>query len=239
VIVPRTNAIADDLKRNEIKSEWSAAQKELKKAGLWARSGSQLLQAGYFDTDLGRLRDVTVYELGEHGLPTSRTDAVSGRHIGEGWWRLADPTRVELMDAGAKVVGALRHHQLGETVDAKVDTMHLPVHRIAEEARSVEADGFPATEFWVDYHVRLAEPFACVVLPMLVLLFAVAGPPFPGPAQTLLVSGLVAVAYILLGAVTLSLGRGDVISPVAAAWGPVVLAGLAAASYGVRVRHRL
>ncbi|MBW2267756.1 MAG: LptF/LptG family permease [Deltaproteobacteria bacterium] len=239
VVVPRTNAIADDLKVTEIKGERSAAKNELKKAGLWARSGSQLLQAGYFDTDLGHVRDVTLYELGEHGMPTARTDAARGRHIGDGWWRFIDPTRVELNGAGAKVVDAPLHQQLGEIVAAEVDTMHLPVHRIAEEARAIEADGFPATEFWVDYQVRLAEPFACVVLPVLMLLFAVAGPPFPGPAQTLLVSGIVGVAYILLGAVSSSLGRGDVISPVAAAWGPVALASLATAFYAARVWRRL
>ena len=239
VVVPRTNAIADDLKLTDIESESSAVQKELKKNGLWARSGSQLLQAGYFDTALGHVRDVTLYELGENGMPTARIDAVRGRHIGDGWWRLIDPTRVELSGESAKIADAPRHQQLGETIEAEVDTMHLPVHRIAEEARSIEADGFPATEFWVDYQVRLAEPFACVVLPVLVLLFAVAGPPFPGPAQTLLVSGIIGVAYILLGAVSSSLGRGNVIPPVAAAWGPVALAGLATLFYATRVWRRL
>jgi lipopolysaccharide export system permease protein len=240
VIVPRTNALADELKRSEIRGEWTAAFNESRKLnGLWARSGSQLLQAGYFDTDLGHVRELTLYELGDDGLPTSRTDSLRGRHIGEGWWRLFAPTRVELGADGARLVDAPRHQQLGETVDAEVDTMHLPVNRIAEEARAIEADGFPATEFWVAYHVRIAEPFACVVLPILVLLFAVAGPPFPGPAQTLLVSGVVGVAYILLGAVSSSLGRGDVIPPIAAAWGPVGLAALATVFYGTRVWRRL
>jgi lipopolysaccharide export LptBFGC system permease protein LptF len=240
VIVPRTNALADELKRSEIRGEWTAAFNESRKLnGLWARSGSQLLQAGYFDTKLGHVRELTLYELGDDGLPTSRTDSLRGRHIGDGWWRLLAPTRVELGADGARLVDAPRHQQLGETVDAEVDTMHLPVNRIAEEARAIEADGFSATEFWVAYYVRIAEPFACVVLPILVLLFAVAGPPFPGPAQTLLVSGIVGVAYILLGAVSSSLGRGDVIPPIAAAWGPVGLAALATAFYGTRVWRRL
>ena len=145
---------------------------------------------------------------------------------------------MELNGDGAQVAPAPRHQQLGKTVDAEVDTMHLPVNRIAEEARRNEAEGLPATELWVAYHVRLAEPLACVILPVLVLFFAVAGPPFPGPAQTLLVSGLVGVAYIMLGALSSSLGRGAVIAPVVAAWGPVGLASLAAAFYGVRVWQR-
>ena len=240
VIVPRTNALADYLKTSEIKAGGAGSLTDVAKtADFWARSGGQLIQASYFDTGRGHVRDVTVYSLGEDGLPTARVDATRGRHIGEGWWRFTEPTRVERDNGAATVVETTRHQQLGETVDAEVDTMHLPVHLIANEARAIEEEGLSAKEFWVDYHVRLAEPFACVVLPALVLFFSVAGPPFPGPAQTLLVSGVVGVAYILLGAVATSLGRGGSIAPVAAAWGPVLVASVFAAFYALRIWRRL
>lgn len=239
VVVPRTNAIADDLKRTEIKDRWSRQQNELHKAGFWARSGSQLIQASYFDADRGQARDLTVYELGGDGMPTARVDVKRGRHIGQGWWRLDEPTRVELSDGRAALTEVPRHQQLGETVDAEVDTMHLPVNRIAEEARAIEADGFRAPEFWVAYHVRLAEPLACLLLPALVLFFSVTGPPFPGPAQTLLVSGIIGVTYILLGAVFTSLGRGEAVPAVAAAWTPVLLVGAVTCFYGLRVWRRM
>ena len=134
---------------------------------------------------------------------------------------------------------APRHAQLGDTVEASVDTMHLPVNAIAAEARAVEEEGFDATPFWVDYHARLAEPFACLVLPALVLFFAVGGPPFPGPAQTLLVSGVVGVSYILLVAVAKSLGRGGAVPPSSGAWGPITIFGVVAAYLFTRVWRRL
>jgi len=103
----------------------------------------------------------------------------------------------------------------------------------------VEADGFDATPFRVDYHVRIAEPWACVVLPALVLFFAVGGPPFPGPAQTLLVSGVVGVSYILLMAVSSSLGRGGAVAPVVGAWGPIGLFAVLAGYFFLRLWRRL
>ncbi len=239
VLVPRTNALADALKLTEIKDEAHRRVTESRKADFWYRSGNQLLEAARFDPDRGRARGITIFDLGEDGLPKSRTDATRGRHIGQGWWRLTDPTRIEVANGQLERVPAPRHAQLGETVDAKVDTMHLPVNQIASEARSVEEDGFDATPFWVDYHVRLAEPLACIVLPALVLFFAVSGPPFPGPAQTLLVSGIIGVAYILLMAVSASLGRGGVVPPAIGAWSPILLLSLLAGFLGFRLWRRL
>jgi len=239
VVVPRTNALADDLKQTEIKDHSTRERRDRLKVGFWARSGTQLLQAEFFDPDRGQARDLTIFDLGEDGLPTSRTDAAMGRHIGQGWWRLAAPTRVEL-DAGLlRRVPAPRHAQLGETVEVEIDTMHMPANRIAEEARAIEADGFDATPFWVDFQVRMAEPLACLVLPALVLFFSVSGPPFPGPAQTLLVSAVIGVTYILLAAVSSSFGRSGALAPVTAAWGPVLLFGLIAGALSVRVFRRM
>jgi LPS export ABC transporter permease LptG/LPS export ABC transporter permease LptF len=239
IVVPRTNALADVLKRTEIKETVYRQKTERRKAGFWYRSGNQLLEAARFDPDRGWARDITIFDLGEDGMPKSRVDAPRGRHIGQGWWRLTDPTRIEVVGGRLERVPAPRHAQLGAAAEAEVDTMHLSVNQIAEEARSVEADGFDATPFWVDFHVRLAEPFACIVLPALVLFFAVSGPPFPGPAQTLLVSGIVGVTYILLVAIFASLGRGGMVPPAIGAWSPIFLLSLLAGFLGFRLWRRL
>ncbi len=239
VVVPHTNALADELKETEIKEEYYAARREQRKAGYRSRSGAQVLEATLFDPDLGQARGITIFDLGEDGLPTSRTDAAKGRHIGHGWWRLTQPTRVDVEPGRLLRVPAPRHAQLGETVDAEVDTMHLSAREIALEIEEVEKDGFDATPFRVDYHVRLAEPLSCLVLPALVLLFAVGGPPFPTPAQTLLVSAVVGVSYVLVVAVSSSLGRGGLVPPVVSAWAPVACYALLTSAAAVRLARRL
>jgi len=118
VVVPRTNALADELKRTEIKGKTHREDVELRKADFWYRSGNQLLEAARFDPDLGLARGITIFDLGEDGLPKSRTDATRGRHIGQGWWRLTDPTRVEVVNGHLERVPAPRHAQLGDTVEA-------------------------------------------------------------------------------------------------------------------------
>ncbi len=238
VVVPRTNALADELKRTEIKNEYYASKAARAKAGAWIRSGTQVLEASRFDTDLGEARDLKIYQLGADGLPTSREDALSARHVGKGVWRLVDPVRIEIDGERARRVEPRRFEQLGETLSAKVDTMHLSVAELAGQIEEVEAGGYDATAFRVDYHAKLADPLACVVLPAVVLFFAVTGPPFPGPAQTLLVSGIVGVVYILMSGVAASLGYGGAVPPAAGGWGPVLLFGGVAAALGVRLWRR-
>ena len=77
-----------------------------------------------------------------------------------------------------------------------------------------------------------------MVLPAVVLFFAVTGPPFPGPAQTLLVSGIVGVVYILFSGVAASLGYGGAVPPAVGGWGPVLLFGSVAAVFGLRLWRR-
>ena len=238
VVVPRTNALADELKRTEIKDEFYTQHAERSQAGAWYRSGRQVLEAARLDTDLGEARGLTIYELGEDGLPISREDATSARHVGNGVWRLVDPVRIEIEGNRARRVEPRRFAQLGETLSAEVDTMHLSVADLARQIEEVEQGGYDATTFRVDYHTKLAEPIACVVLPAVVLLFAVAGPPFPGPAQTLLVSGIVGVIYILSKGVAASLGYGGAVPPALGGWGPELLYGSVAALLGLRLWRR-
>lgn len=239
VVVPRTNALADEVKQSEIKEDYYRELAEHRKTAVWRRFGSRVLAASRFDTELGDARDLTIYEIGEEGLPVSRTDARAARHIGRGIWRLRDPHRIEITPTRVRAVPALTYANLGEALPAEVDTMHLSVGELAQEIEAIEKDGYDATPLRVDYHVKLADALACIVLPASVLFFAVGGPPFPSPAKTLLVSGGLAVTYILLTGVGASLGYGGTLPPPIAGWGPTGVVAAIALYLAMRIWRRL
>jgi lipopolysaccharide export system permease protein len=236
-VLPRTNALADELKRTEIKQEETLRAGQL--AGVWHRSGATVVQAARFDPEQGVAVDVTIYRLGEDGLPVVRSDAESMHHIGRGIWRLVEPIRIEVEDGVARRVDPQRYLELGESIEAEVDTMHMSVAEIAREVEATEQAGFDATTLRVDYHAKLAEPLACIVLPAAVLFFAVTGPPFPGPAQTLLVSGVVGVVYILLSGVATSLGHGGRVPPAVGGWAAISAFALLALAFARRMWRRI
>ena len=126
---------------------------------------------------------------------------------------------------------------------ATVGVNHYPSDeertRAAEVVAEIEAAGYDASVLRTDYHRKLAEPLACLVLPAVVMLFAVGGPPFPGPAQTLLVSGIIGVSYILFTGVAASLGHGKAVPPVVGGFAPTVFFTALAGWFGFRLWRRL
>lgn len=239
VIVPRTNAMADELKQTEIKEDYYRDLAERRKSAVWRRTGSRVLAASRFDTDRGDARDLTIYEIGADGLPEARSDARDAHHIGRGIWRLTDPRRAEVSGSRIRMVPPHAYADLGEALPSQIDTMHLSVGQLAAEIETIEADGYDATPLRVDFHVKLADALACIVLPASVLFFAVGGPPFPGPAQTLLVSGSVAVGYILLTGVGSSLGYAGTIPPLVGGWAPTGIVAAIATWLAARLWGRM
>jgi LPS export ABC transporter permease LptG len=239
VLVPRTNAIADELKRSEIKGEFTRQLEERRKNAVWYRLGTKVLEAERFDPDRGSAWDLSIYEIGEDRLPVKRIDATSARHVGNGWWLLKDPVRIDISEGKVRTMPAPNFANLGEALPAEVDTMHLSVGDLLGMIEEAENDNVDARPLRVDYHVKLAQPLACIVLPALLLFFAVGGPPFPGPAQTLLLSAVVGIGYILLTGVSRSLGYGGVMPPVIGGWGPILIFLAVAAFFGARLWRRL
>lgn len=218
VIVPRTNAWADQLKEREIKER--ALQNGPLETMIWYRAGTHVYQATQLDPQLGEAKELSIYDLGENGLPLSRTDARAAKYVGNGMWELTDPIRIEISEQGLREVPGQLRVQLGEAPTATLDTMHLSVSALAREIREAETYGYDATSYRVDFQAKLAAPIMCLLLPAVALLFAIHGPPFPGPAVTLLVSGALGVGHVLLTGVCASLGYGGVFPPILAGWGP-------------------
>jgi LPS export ABC transporter permease LptG len=228
-VVPRTNAMADQLKQTEIKADYYSRLAESKKTAMWHHVGSQVIEAARFDLESGDAVDLTIYDLGEDGLPISRADARAARHIGGGIWRLLDPSRLELSPEHVARVPARTYAELGNELSHELDPMHLSISELAHEIELVAADGYDTRALRVDYYAKLSEAFACIVLPFSVLLFAVIGPPFAAPAQTLLVSGILVVAHVLMTGIANSLGYSGTLPPTVAGWMPTgVFAGVVA-----------
>jgi LPS export ABC transporter permease LptG len=237
LFVPRMNALAQELKIREI---YDRPRGGTSPRPVWYPAGDQLIESKSLDTDRGLARGrITVYDL-DDGLPIGRLDARSGFHQGQGRWRVYEAQRVDLTDAGIPKLGEKpKYVQLGATLEADVDTRHLSVGELGTQIDEARGDGLDATELEIERFSRLAQPLACFVLPVAVLFYAVAGPPFPGPASTLFTSAILGVSYILLTGVAASFGYGRSVPPFVAAWAPTLIYAAIASALGARVWRRL
>ncbi|MFT5442074.1 MAG: LPS export ABC transporter permease LptF/LPS export ABC transporter permease LptG [Myxococcota bacterium] len=241
-IIPRASARQDEIKTNEIKNRVKKPTKTGKREArrerppVWYRVEGQLFQVGKLDVDRGVAEQIAIYELEKSGLPTRRTFADSARYIGKGNWRLINARNVEWHGDRFYETAPVEFAKLGKELPAKIDTMHFSIQQLTKEIKEVEANDLDASALWVDYYGKLASPFACVVLPAIVLFFAVMGPPFPTSSTTLLLSGALGVGSTLLNGTGASLGYGGAIPPMAAGWGPTLLLAVVALALAARVR---
>lgn len=237
-IVPRMNALTHELKVYEI---YDRPRGGISDRPVWYPGGNQLVESKSLDTDRGLARGhLTIYELDPAGLPTARLDASSGLHQGRGRWRVYDAERVILNERGipTRLEGA-KYLQLGSALQADTNMRHLSFRELDGQIAEARSDGLDATELEIERYSRIAQPLACFVLPLTVLLYAVAGPPFPGPAATLFTSAVLGVGYILLTGVAASFGHGRNLSPMLAAWAPTLLYTAFACILGARLWRRL
>jgi len=232
-VVPRTNALADRIKVEEIKDDTrdGAGGQE-----IWYRDGERVVRADRLDPSGGEARDLTVYHLGPDGFPTGRIDARTARHVGQGRWELRDARAFEISDRGLTEVEAPIDVELGRGGPIALDAMHLPVRALAREIRSASAGGYDTTAFRVDLHARLAAPLLCVLFPALALFYAIGAGTPPGPARSLLVSAAIAVGYVLISGIATSIGYGGRVPAPLASWSPVVA--LAGATLALAWRAR-
>lgn len=231
-VVPRTTALADYLNQTQIKNRAPTDRV----AEVWFQEGDTFFEADLFDPQVGIARNITMYELGADGLPSSRADASWARHLGGGLWRLRDHVRIEVHDGSVRYVDAEPIAQLGETLTpGQTDSQHLSVAELRREIRELEESAIDTTVFRVDLYVKFATPLACLILPALALFYALGGPPYPSSAATLVFSAAVAAGYTLLTGLGASLGYGETLPPALAGLAPVALCAAAAAMLGLRL----
>ncbi|MEE9606961.1 MAG: LptF/LptG family permease, partial [Myxococcota bacterium] len=215
-VIPRTNALADRVNEIEIKNRTGKRAS----VDVWYREGNSFYEADLFDPEYGVAHNITVYELGANGLPVNRADARRARHVGGGLWRLQDHVRVEASNGRLRRVDTRPFARLGDVVPENVDTRHLSIEELTREIRELEENGIDPTNFRVDRYVKVATPFACLVLPALALFFSLGGPPHPKTTATLVFSAGVAVTYTLLTGLGTSLGYGKTLPPALAGLAP-------------------
>ncbi len=218
-IVPRTNELADLIKQRDIK------EIDTKRSAVWGAHGRTVYQLASLDKSLGAADGIVVYQLGSDGLPKSRTDAGPALYAGDGKWRLWDASAVEVSEDGKpQRIAPDLHAGLGDVPTDALDLKSFSVAEVRELIREFSSAGDSTINFEVALHMKLATPLACLLLPALIMIFAVAGPPFPSSALTLVFSGALAVGYTLTAGAFASFGRAGVFPPWLGGWAPILIA---------------
>lgn len=237
-LVPRSSGRAAEIKRVEIKNQNDTTRDARER--VWYRVGKRIHEMGRLDLLRGLASSVTLYELGEDGLPARRTDAEGARYVGNGNWLLDEPRAVALLPTGhlSRTPHAERVVQFGEEAPAEIETADLTPAELRTAIADPDIEGPTALIYRTDLQMKVSAPFACLLLPLIALFFAATGPPFPRPVQMLIASAILAVAHALATSFAGSMGHGGTLPPWLAGWGPSLVFAVVALAMGIRQRIR-
>ena len=141
----------------------------------WFARGSSLFAAQAYDPESFRLDQVTVFELDDQRRVVRRIDAQEARFLREKTWELRE---ARIIDFGKGEAPALRQEsqvQLALGVSRGTLRRVLPpaevtsLHRLARWIREWSGSPLRIASFEAEFHARIAQPFAILVL----VLFAV------------------------------------------------------------------
>lgn len=225
-LIPRMNERALNVFRIKVKKV--PAFQRTKDNDIWYRANDALfLHISLIEVSTGTVRGLTVFELSPDFQLRRRIDAR------EATWEAG---RWLLKDGYASRIGPDGAHQLDYFAQLSLDLEDKPsdlarVVRESEEMNSAELreyiaklvkSGVSSIRYQVDLAAKSSLSFASAVMALIGIAFALRA----GKGGVMALAGaciVVGVSYWLLLSLSISLGRGGVLTPMVAAWLPNAL----------------
>ncbi len=199
---------------------------EIAQGVSWLRQGNMIYNFGKYDPELQAFQQLRVSRIRHDFTPDQAMEAASAKNTGkDSQWLLSD---VSIMDFDNE--GNIRQHAHQDHLLIKIP---VDVHKLQKERRmpsemsrrelqsrinGEENSGRDILPLKVDYHVKLAFPFACLVVSLLGLKFIFSSERSAETAKSTLLAIGIGMSYWVLLNSFLALGRRGNLSPLLSAW---------------------
>jgi len=189
---------------------------------LWFRDENTIYQIRLYDRAKNVMQLASIFFLDSHFRLIQRVDARSITWTNPGW--LAEDGLAIVFHEGSKDQQWFERKPLdlkvtpsdfnaGETVPHNLSWAEL--HRYVKK---IEGEGFSSTPYRVDLHMRLASPFATLVLTLLGVLIALRQKIHEGIAAGVGISLIVAFVFVAISNVGSSLASAGSLPPFFGVW---------------------
>ncbi|MDT8284582.1 MAG: LPS export ABC transporter permease LptG [Thermovirgaceae bacterium] len=227
-IVPLSNKAADNIMRYEIAKERPTLLRE--QVFLRDESGGFLQRVIYISKlrqNLGTMEDILVQEFDQGSM--NRIISAKRGTWGNGEWWLEDGKVFEVLEdrsvnllfsfARQKLPLLLGPSEVARTSQRPAD---MSAWQLWGHISVMNKQGADLAPLRVLFHLKLAIPWACVILAVLGASLGV-GPQRSGAGMGLAMSVLIVFAYYVVMSFSRSFGEGGYLPPVVAAWAPNII----------------
>ncbi|MDP8257275.1 MAG: LPS export ABC transporter permease LptG [Candidatus Alcyoniella australis] len=239
-VVPYTNAMSEQVWREEIKGKEPRAQ--FRKKRIWYRSSraegwpESIYYIANLYPDKGRIENVSLFRFDEQFRLIRRGHAQFAQYdpsaeAGRAWTFYDGVYRRFVGDEVEMQTTFTRYRfVLAETIDdLKIERKkpeEMGFAELRDHVRKVRESGDDATRYEVDLQGKLSFPLVSFVMALLGIPFALKTGRSGGVALGIGVALTIGVVYWIVLALSLSLGHSGVLPPTAAAWSSHIAFGM-------------
>ena len=239
--VPFAAEAADKLMKFEIMKNQAAAIQE--KVFMREEEGGQLKRVYYvdeLDPNLGKMRGIMMHEFDE-GKLTTTIHAQRGEWVNSQWW--IDDGRIYSLSKDGEVSLLLRFErqklalrmspeQLQRSTRRPADMSAHELYSYITQAGDVGSD---LSSLWVLFHLKLAVPWACMIMAVLGAGFGASRRGRSGGGVGFGISVVMVFGYYVVMSLCRALGESGNMPAVIAGWGPNIVFAVIAVFFTLRV----
>ncbi len=220
-VVPLTMIESNQIKNQEIRKNTRVSWKE---KNIWIKGNRQITHIAFFDTRSQAIFGFTRYFFDPRFQLVRRIDAAEGV-FKEGQWLLTD-CMVQVLDQQKNAYRVTLYNQMKEDLQLYPEDFRqivrkaeeLNYRQLSEYVNKIETEGYDATAYRVDLHAKIAHPFICVIMGLVGVGLTARKKLTKGLPVSISLGLGIAFAYWVFRSFCISLGYGEVLPPVIAAW---------------------
>jgi lipopolysaccharide export system permease protein len=227
-IAPETNRMVK--KMNEQWIEGKVQTSTFQSDKVWLKGKEGFFNINLIDSKNGILMGFTLFQMGDGFTITSRIDARLANWEKD-HWNFKDVTISNFSEDGSVKVS--QYPELAMELSEKLDDFQK-LEKNADEMgfqelwgyiRRLQEEGYFSLRYTVDLYNKISFPFASFILPLLGIPFAMMRVESGGAAAGIGLGVILSFAFWVTTALSTSLGYGELLPPIVAAWIPNLIFG--------------
>ena len=220
IVVPITISKANEIWRRDVKKYTITATQK----NIWFKGRHSISHISYFNPKDQTISGITLNFFDQNFRLIRRLDAAKGR-FKQGRWVFYD-TMEQVLNKKAGSYDVKLHSEKVENIDFLPEDLQrvakkseeMSFQELYQYVRDVEAEGYDATPYRVDFHSKFALPVACLILCIIGTGITLKKNSNQGLSVPIMYGITVVFLYWISQSFCLSLGYGGMLSPVIAAW---------------------
>jgi lipopolysaccharide export system permease protein len=221
IIVPLTVTQSNRIWMEDVKKRPAMVSRE---KNIWIQTERSIVHIKYYNPTSTAIHGVTLYFFDKEFSLIRRVDAEKGIFI-DGKWVLENVMEQVLDKKNKEYATAFFEikermfdffpEDLGRAVKKSEE---MSFTELLEYIRKVEVEGYDASGYKVDLHAKVAFPFVCIILCFAGVGISLKTSRKDGPGTGIAIGIGIAFLYWIFYSFCLSLGYGEMLPPVIAAW---------------------